>query len=205
MDFWFLVAGIAIGLAVAAPIGPVNIICIQKTIRNGFWGAFVVGLGAAVGDTIFGAMAAFGLTTIQSVLVQFESWLAVIGCLVLVGMGVLAWRSHPHLTQSVQTPRDIAHAALATFVLTITNPITALGFVALFTSAGLTRDASSGDAATIVLGVFLGSALWWLFICRVAHSIRERLSDSHLLRINRASAVLIWIFAALVPLKVFLA
>lgn len=205
MDFWFLIAGIAIGLAVAAPIGPVNVICIQKAIRNGAWGAFFIGLGAAVGDSIFGAVAAFGLTTIQSFLVEIERWLAVVGCAVLVVMGIFAWRSHPHLTTAVQTPRDIAHAAAATFVLTITNPITAIGFVALFTSAGLTHDASAGNAATVVLGVFLGSALWWMFISLVAHSIRERLSDHHLLMINRSSAVLIWIFAALVPLKLFLA
>lgn len=205
MNFWFLVAGIAVGLVVAAPIGPVNVICIQKAIRNGAWVAFFIGLGAAVGDSIFGAVAAFGLTTIQSFLVEIERVLAIVGCTVLVVMGIFAWRSHPHLATSVQTPRDVAHAAVATFVLTITNPITAIGFVALFTSIGLTHDASAGDAATVVLGVFLGSALWWFFISRMAHAVRDRLSDAHLLLINRTSAVLIWIFAALVPLKLIAA
>lgn len=205
MSFWFLIAGMAIGVAVAAPIGPVNVICIQRAIRSGYGNAFLVGLGAAVGDSVFGAVAAFGLTSVMLMFAQVEQWLALVGCLILVGMGVIAWRSHPHFEQTEQSPRDVIHGMLGTFMLTITNPITAIGFVALFTSVGLTKDASHGDAATIVLGVFLGSALWWLMIGGIAHSIREKLSDKHLLRINRGSAVLIWVFAALVPLRSFLA
>lgn len=200
MGVWFLLVGVAIGLAVAAPIGPVNVICIQRAMRGGAFGAFVVGLGAAFGDAIFGAVAAFGLTTVSSFLFSIERALGVVGGIVLIAMGIFAWRSRPHLSAPEPTPRDFAHGAAATFVLTITNPITALGFVAFFTSVGFTRTSSRADAATIVLGVFLGSALWWFLISRIAQSVRGRLSDRHLLLINRGSAVVIWLFggAALV-------
>ncbi len=201
MSLWFLLAGIVIGIAVAAPIGPVNVICIQKAMRNGFLGAFLIGLGAAVGDTVFGAIAAFGLSSISDWLLTIERWLSIIGGIILIGMGFFAWRSRPRLTGEEQSSRDIAHGAAATFALTITNPITAIGFVALFTSIGISRASATADAASVVVGVFLGSALWWLFICKVAHSVRERMSDRHLLWINRSSAILIWVFAGLSLIK----
>lgn len=201
MSLWFLLVGIVIGIAVAAPIGPVNVICIHKAMRNGILCAFLVGLGAAAGDTLFGAVAAFGLSTLSSALMSIERWLALGGAVILVIMGVITWRTHPHLTDPVPLSRDIAHGMAATFALTITNPMTALGFVALFTSVGFTRTESPVDAATIVGGVFLGSALWWLFISRVAYSIRGRLSDRHLDMINRGSAILIWGFALMALVK----
>lgn len=205
MSWWFLVAGIAIGIAVAAPIGPVNVICIQRAIRSGFWPAFFTGLGAACGDTLFGIIAAFGLSTVSSALMKAQMWLAISGAVMLLIMGFVAWRSKPHLTRVPATSRDILHAAMATFALTITNPITALGFVALFTSIGLTRSASMGEAATAVAGVAIGSVLWWVFICRMAYSIRERLADGHLLLINRGTAIVIWGFAAFSLYKAFTA
>lgn len=201
MSLWFLAVGIVIGIAVAAPVGPVNVICIQKAMRNGVRCAFLVGLGAAAGDTLFGAVAAFGLSSLSSLLMSVERWLALGGAVILAVMGFVTWRSHPHLSDPVPLSRDITHGMAATFALTITNPMTALAFVALFTSVGFTRTESLGDAATIVGGVFLGSALWWLFLSWAADTISGRLSDRHLDLINHGSAILIWGFAVVALVK----
>ena len=196
MSLWFLAVGAVIGVLVAAPVGPVNVICIQRAIRKGALEGFLVGMGAAAGDTLFATVAAFGLSSISAMLLTIERWLAFGGALILLVMGIVTWRSHPHLTDPVPRARDIFRGIVATFALTISNPLTALGFIALFTSVGFTRTDSAGDAATIVAGVFLGSALWWLVICRIAQMVRGRLSDHHLTLINRGSAILIWAFAA---------
>lgn len=196
MSFWFLAVGAVIGVLVAAPVGPVNVICIQRAMRKGALEGFLVGLGAALGDTLFGAVAAFGLSSVSDMLMTIERWLALGGAVILLVMGIITWRSHPHLTDPVPRTRDTIHGAIATFALTISNPLTALGFIALFTSVGFTRTDSTGDAATIVAGVFIGSALWWLVISRIAQMVRGRLSDDHLTMINRGSAILIWGFAA---------
>lgn len=192
---YHLIAGMIVGLAGAAPIGPVNIICIQKAVRKGFISAFIIGLGAAFGDSLFGAIAALGLTTVTDFVSIHTSWFEGVGAAVLVLMGWLSWRAHPHLTDPVPSAGDVLRGLAGTFMLTITNPMTALGFIALFAGMGLSRDLDRPTAATLVAGVFAGSALWWLFISRLASAFRNRLADQHLVYINRGSAVMIWGFA----------
>lgn len=195
-EVWQLIVGIAVGLLVAAPIGPVNVICIQRTLKSGPGRAFIVGLGAATGDSVFGALSALGLASISAALIAHQAWFEAVGGVVLIAMGFYAWRSHPHLDDPVPTTGDVARGALGTFALTISNPLTALGFVALFTSAGVGRTGNHWEAARLVAGVFTGSALWWLTITRLAAMVRDRLSDNHLWWINRGSAVIVWAFGA---------
>ncbi|MEX1148094.1 MAG: LysE family transporter [Sphingomonadales bacterium] len=195
-ELWQVMAGLVIGLLVAAPIGPVNVICIQRTLKDGPGHGFVIGLGAAVGDAVFGLVAALGLVTISALLVAHEAWFQTAGGLVLIVMGLYAWRAHPHLDDVVPSTGDTARGMAGTFVLTVSNPITALGFVALFTSAGVGLSGEIREAARLVAGVFAGSALWWLIVTRLAALVRDRLHDNHLWWINRGSAILVWIFAA---------
>ncbi|RMF11016.1 MAG: LysE family translocator [Alphaproteobacteria bacterium] len=200
-ELWQIVAGVVIGVLVAAPIGPVNVICIQRTMQSGPGSAFLVGLGAAVGDSLFGALAALGLASISRALIAHQAWFEMVGGVILIAMGFYAWRSHPHLDDPVPTTGDLARGALATFTLTISNPITALGFVALFTSAGVGRTGDHGEALRLVLGVFAGSALWWATITRLSAMVRDRMNDTHLWWINRGSAVIVWGFGAVSLVK----
>lgn len=193
-EVWQILVGVVIGVLVAAPVGPVNVICIQRTMKAGPGSAFVVGLGAAAGDSLFGALAALGLTTISVALIAHQAWFELVGGTILIVMGFYAWRSHPHLDDPVRTNSEMAKGALGTFVLTVSNPITALGFVALFTSAGVGRTGDVWEAVRLVIGVFIGSALWWLIITRLAAMVKGRLNDNHLWWINRGSAVLVWGF-----------
>ncbi len=198
---YHLITGMIVGLAVAAPIGPVNIICIQKAVRKGFISAFIVGLGAAFGDSLFGAIAALGLTVVTDFVAIHTSWFEGVGAVVLLFMGWLSWRAHPHLTDPVPSAGDMLRGLAGTFMLTITNPMTALGFIALFAGMGLSRDLNRPEVATLVAGVFIGSGLWWLFISRLASAFRSRLADQHLVYINRGSAVMIWGFAGIAAVR----
>ena len=122
--FW----GAAIGLLVAAPVGPVNVICIRRTIAFGPSSGFIVGLGAAVADTIFGGVAAFGLSSVTALLVKTNGWFELIGGLIMLVIGFDVWRTHPHMSDAKETPRGLYQAAFTTFLLTISNPLTILGF-----------------------------------------------------------------------------
>ena len=188
--------GILIGVAVAAPIGPVNIICLQRTLQSGVLVGFLSGLGAAVGDSVFGFVAAFGVTTVSDFLFSHEQMLQTIGGLFLLGLATHIWQDHPH----IEVPRrsatvQVARNFVTTFVLTITNPMTILGFLAIFASAGLGRVGDNlTSASLLVAGVFSGSALWWLTLTSGARLLKGRMNDTHLLIINRTSAVIVAFF-----------
>ncbi|MFT6509169.1 MAG: threonine/homoserine/homoserine lactone efflux protein [Parvibaculaceae bacterium] len=204
MDFLtLLVSGILVGIAVAAPIGPVNLICIRRALRYGWLNGFLAGLGAAAGDGIFAIIAAFSVTAALDFMQSNEVWLQSIGGLFLIGVGTKTWFSHPHLVDG--EPQDPTKRAkdhdlegllagvTSSFFLTITNPATMLGFVAIFGSiAGFTLGGTDYVRATeLVIAVILGSALWWAALTSFVAYFRRYMNDRALERINRGSAILI--------------
>ncbi|GAB5503694.1 LysE family translocator [Pyruvatibacter sp.] len=196
MPDWYLVLnGVLIGIVVAAPIGPVNLICIRRTLAYGRLNGFLSGLGAAVGDAVFAIVAAFGLTAAASMLVSVGDWLQAFGGIFLIALGIHTYLSKPadNETVATNTSSKLAAAVLATFVLTITNPATMLGFVAIFGGVGglVTTEPSLLTATLLVAAVFIGSALWWLGVTMTVGLLRHRMTDQALILINRVSGVLI--------------
>lgn len=203
MPDWFLILnGVLIGIVVAAPIGPVNLICIRRTLAYGRTNGFVSGLGAAIGDAVFALVAAFGLTAASSTLMAVGDWLQVIGALFLIGLGVHTYLNKPSDTEAVnvKSTGKLAAAVTATFFLTITNPATMLGFVAIFGGVGglVTSEPSMMTASLLVLAVFIGSALWWLGVTMTVGLLRDRMTDQTLILINRVSGVLIVSFGVFI-------
>lgn len=189
----YILWGALIGILMAAPLGPVNLICIRRTLAFSKRNGFTVGMGAALADTFFGAVAVFGLSSVMVVVEHYNGWFEIVGGLVLIGVSINLWFKHPHLSDAEDTVRDRLKGALGAFMLTLMNPMTILGFVALFVATGL-NHASHQDplnAILLVAGVFLGSSLWWFTITRGAGYMKNRLSDHHLLTINRVSAVIV--------------
>ncbi len=207
------VRGLALGFAIAAPVGPIGVLVIRRTLAEGRLAGLVSGLGAATADGIYGFVAAFGLTFIASFLISQQDWIRLIGGLFLLYLGVKTLRA-PVVAPSdqaagfdtAQTPAQPAAVAflgggllgnyVSTFALTLTNPMTILSFAAVF--AGLGVGAASGDytsAAILVLGVFLGSALWWLALSGAVSLLRGRISPRGLRWVNRVSGVIILGFA----------
>ena len=189
-----------IGIAVAAPVGPVNVICLQRTLLAGPRQGVTVALGAAVGDAIFGALAAFGLTTLHAVLMAQNDTFKLAGGAIMAAFAWKIWHTTPHFVDRAVDHSPPVRAALATFALTVSNPITILGFVSIFAAAGfadlgLEHQAAMINAGTLVAGVFLGSLMWWVTLCFGASLVRERVSDRLLRGINRGAAVLVAGFA----------
>ncbi|MFZ3033063.1 MAG: LysE family transporter [Parvibaculum sp.] len=202
LDFGLVATGIAIGVAVAAPIGPVNLIVIRRTLRYGRVNGLVTGAGAAMGDGIFAAMAAFSLTAAIDFLLSYEFWLQTIGGLFLIILGLRTLLSHPHLAEL--EPEKVsgvpAHVFLTTFALTITNPATMLGFIAIFGGvAGLSSAGQGyGHAAMLTGSVIAGSLLWWFGLSQFVALFRQRMSDHLLEIINRVSGGIIILFGVAV-------
>lgn len=199
MDLSFLVQGLILGFSIAAPVGPIGVLCIRRTLAFGPVTGLLSGLGAATADAFYGAVAGFGLTFISMLLVSQQYWLAWVGGIYLLFLGVRILRAAP--AQSSQPPGagTLASAFLSTFVLTLTNPVTILSFAAIFAGMGLAVNASDFGAATaLVLGVFAGSALWWLTLTTVVSLFKAKLRPDVLQWINRISGTIICSFGLFV-------
>lgn len=192
MDTNFLLRGIIIGFSIAAPVGPIGVLCIRRTLAEGRAFGFASGLGAATADALYGCIAGFGLTFISSLLIGQQAWIRLIGGLFLCYLGVRTLLAEPSEQPASVGGNGLLGAYGSTFFLTFTNPMTILSFTAVF--AGLGVGNASGDygsAATLVLGVFIGSGLWWLLLSGVASLFRARFSMRALGWVNRISGVVI--------------
>jgi threonine/homoserine/homoserine lactone efflux protein len=212
MYYLFLISGgIIIGLIVAAPIGPVNLICIRRTFSYGPINGFFAGLGAAFGDFLFAVVTAFGLTAITQLIEGYSTPLKLIGGLMLVGFGLHIFRTDVSVIRDAERSREAGPPSLfrsmaSTFALTITNPATLFGFTALF--AGLAslagREASFVDAAIMVAGVFVGSTLWWFILTTIVGIFHHRIDAGAIRKINHFFGIAVTGFGALVLSKLAL-
>src|SRR3954470_21876310 len=185
----FLWKGVLVGLIIAVPVGPVGVLCIRRTIFNGRFAGFISGIGAATADAIFGIIAGFGLTFVSDLLLDYQQWLRIGGAGFLLLVGIRAFTAEP-LAQAKpeRDPETLLAFFASTFALTLTNPITILAFLAIFASIGFTgEDATLGGAAILVLGVWLGSLLWWAGLALGAGAFRHSFRRTHLVWINRGS------------------
>jgi threonine/homoserine/homoserine lactone efflux protein len=185
----FFLKGVLVGVIIAVPVGPVGVLCIRRTILQGSLVGFVSGLGAATADAIFGIIAGGGLTFVSDLLLDYENWLRAASSGLLLAIGIKALTAGPQTESRAQQSRDTLLTDYAsTLVLTITNPITILVFLAIFAGIGFTGDrATFSGAVVLVLGVWLGSLLWWAGLTSAAGMLRLSFGRRHLVWINRAS------------------
>ncbi|BBK33901.1 lysine transporter LysE [Allostella humosa] len=183
-------------MIIAAPVGPVGVLCVRRTIFEGPVYGFVSGLGAAVADALFGIVAAFGLTVISDFLIGHQGWLKGVGAafLLFIGGRALLWER-----DSAPAPisgDSLLGAFASTFALTVTNPITILAFAGVFAAAGLSgEEATWGRAGMLVAGVFAGSLAWWFLLCAVAGGVRHLVREVHLVWVSRSSGAILVAFA----------
>ena len=187
--------GLVMGLAVAAPVGPIGLLCIQRTLLDGRIYGLATGLGAATADALYGLVAAFGLTFIASFFLEQQLWIALLGGLYLCFLGQRIFRAAPESLAAQSDRGGLLQAYGSTFLLTLTNPITILSFVAIFAGLGLVQgDDDYVAAAILVLGVFCGSAAWWLLLSGGVSLIRDRVNAKTMIYVNRLSGVIILAF-----------
>lgn len=192
MSLIYILWGVLVGLLMAAPLGPVNLICIRRTMAYSKRNGFAVGMGAAMADTLFGSIAVFGLSSVTGIVHRVDGWFGIAGGVVLIVISINLWTRHPHLADVKDTVRDRLKGAVGAFTLTIMNPMTILGFVFLFGALGLGDVGQrTGNELALIGGIFLGSSLWWFIVTRCAGYMKDRLSDHHLVLINRLSALIV--------------
>jgi len=183
----FFAQGIIIGLSIAAPVGPIGVLCIRRSLADGPRTGLAVGLGAATADATYGATAAFGLTAISNFLVGQQFWLGLLGGLFLCWLGFRTFISPPAAHAAEAKGESLTAIYASTLLLTLTNPATILSFVAVFAGAGLGATPNYFAAGLMVWGVFLGSALWWLFLSGSVGLLRSRITPQWMQGINRFS------------------
>ncbi|MBO0735044.1 MAG: LysE family transporter [Alphaproteobacteria bacterium] len=202
----FLLKGIAVGIVIAVPVGPVGVLCVRRTIFQGTVAGFASGLGASTADALFGFIAAFGLTFVSDWLMGYQYWLRIFGGCYLLYVGGCALLVKPQVRTNLEAESEnLFRHFLSTFALTLTNPITILAFLGIFAAVGLTgNEATFGRAAILVLGVWLGSLVWWLALSfGLGLFFLRSLGPRHLVWINRSSGTILFLSGAgllLVPL-----
>jgi threonine/homoserine/homoserine lactone efflux protein len=221
-----IVSGLIIGVLIAAPVGPVNILCIQRTLERGFWAGFAAGLGAVLADGIIASVAAFGITAISGVMSTHKLAIQLIGGLIMMAFGFRLFTAEPKLavTQTrtswsqlrravdrvperlrpalrFQIWRILPHAGIIpqTFFLTITNPGAILGLFAIFGGLGSVMGGlrSYLEAMTLVVSVMGGSILWWAGLSRLIEMLRDKINESRLKVINQVAGVVLLAFGGL--------
>ncbi len=194
MDLSLLLRGLVLGLSIAAPVGPIGLLCIKRTLTQGRWYGLASGLGAASADGIYGTLGAFGISTITGALTGAQFWLRLIGGLFLLFLGVRILRERPAEHEAAVRPSiGLAGAFASTLVLTLSNPLTILSFAAMF--AGMGALNGYANALTLVLGVIAGSALWWLGLSSLVGLLRARLTPAMLRALNVLSGLVLIAFA----------
>ena len=195
MDAGLLFKGTALGFSIAAPVGPVGLLCIRRTLASGRLAGFVSGLGAATADAVYGCLAGFGLTLVTCLLVGEQYWLQLVGGLFLCYLGIKTLLTQPAERAATERENGLIGAYVSTFFLTFTNPLTILSFAAVFAGMGL-ADESRGyvSALSLVFGVLAGSALWWFFLCGIVGLFRNKLGPCGMKRVNLFAGLLITAF-----------
>ena len=191
----FYVQGLIVGFSIAAPVGPIGVLCIQRSLTKGRISGLISGIGAATADAVYGSIAGFGITFVSAFLVDQQAWIRLVGGAFLVFLGVRIWRSEPRSSDAAAGSRGLAGDYASTFALTLSNPLTIISFAAIF--AGLGLAGAGGDyaaAIALVSGVFSGSALWWVILSTGVGYFKARLRSGGMRWVNRVSGTTVAAF-----------
>ncbi|WP_036228631.1 LysE family translocator [Marinobacterium jannaschii] len=194
--------GLLLGVLVAVPVGPIGMLCIQRTLNHGQAAGLLTGLGAACADAIYGLVAGLGLTAITLWLTASQQWLSLVGALLLMGLGVQSLLNQRYNLQLKVKDYSGWHMFAGTFLLTLSNPATILSFLAFISALGLSGNSSG--TLLLVVGVFSGSACWWLLLVVIVMRLRQRISHHWRRRIGQIAASAMIGFALLLLSRQFL-
>jgi len=193
-----LFTGILIGFSVAAPVGPIALLIMRRSLNEGRLAGFVSGLGAATADLLCGLVAAFGVSALTVLIATHHQSLQLVGGVVMLGLGWNAFRAKdPMSANRPLHERNLFLAYLFTFLLTMSNPLTLFGMIAVVAAFGGGGPAYTHvETAVLGLGIFLGSASWWLLLTNLAGWLGRKLGNHTLHVINMIAGALILAFGA---------
>ncbi len=192
---FFLLKGILLGFSIAAPVGPIGVLCIRRTLANGIKNGFLSGLGAATADAIYGLLAVLGISVVSIFLLEYQSYLRMIGGIFLLYLGYTTFKARPAEVSANASEEELLGAYGSTLLLTITNPMTIMSFAAIFAGLGVgAANESYLSSLFLVIGVFIGSMLWWLFLSGMVNMLRHKFDQKRLKLVNQLSGLVITLF-----------
>lgn len=185
-----VIKGLLAGLAIAVPVGPINVLIASRTLTKGRPSGLLSGLGAAAADGLYGAVAGFSITLVINLLMRWEFWIRMLGGILLVGMGCIYFRKQAPPLRMKEDPGGHSDF-LSTFLLTLTNPTTVLSFLAVLTVMGLGGSRAGWLTLLLVGGIFCGSLLWWVVLVTLINWLRDRFNDDSIRWMNRIAGLAI--------------
>jgi len=205
MNFQYFLNGLIIGFSASAPLGPIGVLCIQKTINKGRLSGIVSGLGAASADTVFAIISGFGLTIISNFITTQQTFLRICGGIILIYLGIKIFITNPGIQIRKQSKdKKIFNDFISIFFLTISNPITLFVFAAVFAGFGIVKGESNFSSIfELVFGVLIGATIWWTILTTFINMFRSKIRLRRLLWINKISGVLIVIFGIATFISLF--
>ncbi len=196
MDLGVFPKGLLAGLAIAAPVGPVNVLCISRTLRKGWKSGLASGLGAATADALYGAIAGFSINFIIQLLIREEFWLRLIGGSFLIVVGLLYYFKRAGSLDAQESGSAKQSDFVSALLLNLTNPTTVLSFLAVLAALRASQPKSWWLDWLLVLGIFGGSLFWWIFLVTIVNRFRSRFDDRTMLWMNRLAGLAIGGFGA---------
>jgi threonine/homoserine/homoserine lactone efflux protein len=188
MEFFF--KGVMLGFAIAAPVGPIGVLCIRRTLHYGRWSGLFSGLGAAFADVVYGLIAFLGLNLLSDFLLSWQYWLRIGGGIFLIFWGVKIFLSKPQEKTNSVTHGTYVKDFISTFLLTLSNPLTIFAFLAIFAGLGVVKNVTN-HGGWLILGIFLGSCLWWMILCEGVAFIRKRVNQNFMKWVSRVAGLVI--------------
>lgn len=194
MDLDLPLRGLAAGFIIAAPVGPVNVLCIQRTLEKGWKPGIVAGLGAAFADSLYGGIAGFSISIIIQFLIQEEFWFRLIGGILLMAIGVVFYFKPPPSIEAGKNGASANSDFASAFLLTMANPTTVLSFLTVLATLGLGRHRPLWETSLLIAGIFCGSMAWWLILTSGTNLLRSKITDSSMAWMNRVAGIAIGAF-----------
>lgn len=190
---------------VSAPLGPLGVLCIQRTINKGFLSGFVSGFGAAMADIIYASIAGFGISIIADFLEAQQLIIRALGGIILIILGYMIFMSNPvnQLRRHKSKKSSYLGDFVSSFFITITNPLTVVVFGVAFTSVGLNEGNSLQSVVLILTGVFVGALFWWIGLTFLVNIFRSKIRLRNLWWINKITGVMVAIFGLAVFISIF--
>lgn len=192
------------GFLIAAPVGAVGVLCVQRTLISGLRSGLMTGFGAAIADTIYGAIASFGMVLVTSFVDEHKLMFRLLGAIVILALGFIQLFKKKKVKKDPVTATSLGKDFITTFFITLTNPITIFAFMAVFAASDMVLEGSSSLRITIsILGVFCGAMTCWSTITGVAYLFRKKIKEEGYGVINKAGAVLILCFGVYLTVEFF--
>jgi threonine/homoserine/homoserine lactone efflux protein len=197
MDYGLFIQGIIVGLTLAVPVGPISLVCIQRTVAGGRLHGIISGLGVATADSFYAAVAFLGLTSVSGLIIGHQSLFRLLAGIVLILVGIQVFRSVPARVSEGDGQKPYLQDYLSLLAIAAANPLTIIFFITILPGFGVVAQGTTVIAAVpFVAGIFLGSSVWWIILCGSLGSVRSRLGTDNLRWINRISGILIACFGA---------